>query len=63
MTKKNCDILVGILARQKAQCAKLSNEAGERGEMVSKAFQAGASLALERALEYVKDARAGILTE
>jgi hypothetical protein len=63
MTKKHCDVLICVLARQSAECAKLSAEADAKGDNVGKSFQAGASLALARAVEYVKDAQAGILYE
>ena len=63
MTKKHCDILISVLARQSAECAKLSDHADKQGDERAKAFQAGAHMAMQRALEYTKDAQAGILSE
>lgn len=64
MTKKHCDILLAVLGRQSAECAKLSDQADKSADaIVGKAFQAGAHMALERAIDYVKDAQAGILSE
>lgn len=63
MTKKSCDILLAVLGRQSAECAKLSDQADKQDDPQGRAFQAGAHMAIARAIEYVKDAQAGILTD
>lgn len=61
MKIKHYRILVALLERQSAECAKLSERAYQSGDLAGKAFQAGAREALKRATDYVKDAQAGIL--
>jgi len=63
MIARDFKILCAVLGRQSAECAKLSDNASNAGDYMVAAFQSGAHLALVRALEYVKDAQAGILTE
>lgn len=63
MTKKHCEILLAVLGRQSAECAKLSDAAEKQNDNATRLFQEGAHMALQRAIEYVKDAQAGILTE
>lgn len=61
--KKDCEILISVLAKQSAECAQLSDRADKADEPLAKHFQSGAHMALKRAIEYVKDAQAGILTD
>lgn len=63
MKQKDLNTLLAVLGRQSAECAKLSDLAELAGDVLGKAFQAGAHLALKRAIEYCKDAQAGILSE
>jgi hypothetical protein len=62
MTKKNCDTLIAVLTRQSAECALHADQAGQNDQQHDKAFQAGAAQAFQLAIEYTKDAQAGILT-
>ena len=63
MKQKDENILLAVLGRQSAESAKLADSADKSGDRTAHAFQSGAHAALSRAIEYVKDARAGILTE
>lgn len=63
MKKKDFDILITVLAKQSAECAKLSDWSDKNQDQTGKCFQSGAHMALQLAIEYVKDAQAGILTE
>lgn len=63
MKQKDLNILLAVLGRQSAECAKLSEQADKNEDSTGKHFQAGAHMALQRAIEYAKDAQAGILTE
>ena len=61
MKAKDCNILLGVLGKQSAECAALADRADKAGDKMGKDFQSGAHMALKRAIEYVKDAQAGIL--
>jgi hypothetical protein len=63
MKQKDVNTLLAVLGRQAADCAKLSDQAERKDDHRAKAFHAGAHMALQRAIEYTKDAQAGILTE
>jgi hypothetical protein len=62
MTKKNCETLIEVLTRQSADCALHADQAGQDHQPHEQAFQTGASQAFQLAIEYTKDALAGILT-
>ena len=63
MRSKDVKILVAVLCRQAKECERLSTKADQEGDVKGHAFQEGARIALRRAIEYVQDAQAGILTE
>ena len=61
MIAKHYNRLIEVLTDQKRECENLSEQAHQRNDMTHKAFHAGAAAAMQRAIDYAKDAQAGIL--
>ena len=63
MIRKNYDRLLEVLVTAQAECIKAADNARGSGDTVfhTKSFQTGAASAYRLAIEYVKDAQAGVL--